>query len=80
MIVKTLWGVRKYYENGPPELMEAWDEYTIDNWPEGWEAAREKAIKSWGDELAAWRIVDLVVCADLVKAEFLTSKIQAVLA
>ncbi len=33
MVIKTLWGWRKSEDT--PELMQAWDEYTVDDAPSG---------------------------------------------
>lgn len=78
MIVKTLWGVRKGFEADMPELMEAWDENSIDNWSEGWEEACETAIKSWGDDLVAWRIIELDLSSASLLAAFAPTQIEAV--
>jgi hypothetical protein len=44
-----------------PELLEAWDEYSVDgNW-DGWEAARTKALASIGDELHSSAIITITV-------------------
>ncbi len=66
--VKTLWGWRKNEDN--PELMEAWDEYTIDSYPEGFTEACEKAIASWGDDLYAHRYIDLHIDLEEISATF----------
>lgn len=79
MIVKSLWGVRKGYERAAPELMAAWDEYTIDENPEGWTEACEKAIASWGDDLLSWRIIDIQLPVNILKQQFEPAEIAAVI-
>ena len=39
--------------------MVAWDEYSIDANPEGFEEDCKKAKESWGDDLLQWRMVEL---------------------
>lgn len=78
MKVMTMWGVRRGFEEDMPELMEAWDEYSIDNWVEGWEEACDKARTSWGDDLVAWRILELDVDNASVLAAFAPKTIKAV--
>ncbi len=75
MVIKTLWGWRKSEDT--PELMQAWDEYTVDNWPEGWTEACEKARASWGDDLYSHREIDLVVNLDSILQAFAPPKVPA---
>jgi hypothetical protein len=75
--VLTLWGVRKGFEVDMPELMEAWDIHSIANWPEGWDEACAKARTSWGDDLVAWRIIELEVPSTAVLAAFAPARIEA---
>lgn len=67
MRITCLFGQRKSQPESI-ELMVAWDEYCIDNYPEGFEEECEKAKKSWGDDLLQWRLVDLKTSStDLVE-------------
>lgn len=68
-VVKTLWGLRRGEDI--PELMEAWDEFSVDYYQEGFSEACEKAIKSWGDDLVAHRYIDLTVDLDAITKHFL---------
>jgi hypothetical protein len=69
MIIKTLWGERKGYEGQAPELMIAWDEYSLEQNYEGFEQQCQQAIESWGDELVQWRIIEVAVAdAPIFKA------------
>jgi hypothetical protein len=78
MKVLTLWGVRRGFEAEMPELMEAWDEVSIDNWAEGWDEACDKARQSWGDDLVAWRVIELEVPSTAVLAAFAPATVEAV--
>jgi hypothetical protein len=75
--ILTLWGIRRGFEEDMPELMEAWDEHSIDNWVEGWEEACDKARASWGDDLVAWRILELDVTNESILAPFAPARIEA---
>lgn len=55
MILHTLWGTRK--GEADPELMVAWDEYSVDGNRQGFAEDCERAIKSWGDDLATHRYI-----------------------
>lgn len=59
MIVYSLWGLRK--GESLPELMAAWDEYSVDSYSEGWRESCEKAIASWGADLVESRYVRIQV-------------------
>jgi hypothetical protein len=72
--IKTLWGWRKNEDF--PELMQAWDEYSVDQNYEGWRDACDTSIRSWGDDLHAHRYIDLNVRLDAVTAAFESSSIN----
>lgn len=72
--VKTLWGWRKSEDS--PELMEAWDAFSVDGYQDGWEEACQKAIASWGDDLYAHRYIDIEVDADQVMQTFWPAKLE----
>ena len=61
MIVRTLWITRKYDTGMPPELLEAWDEVSIDENSKGFFEACNKALESIGSDLAEFRYLDLEV-------------------
>lgn len=61
MIIKTMWGKRRSEPNAPPELMVAWDEHRVDDFPEGFEDDCAVARASWSDDLAEWRMIDVEV-------------------
>ena len=61
MDIATLWIKRKGGEDSAPELIVAWDEYSIEeNW-EGWVAACKKELDAIGDDVAAKRFLNLKV-------------------
>jgi hypothetical protein len=70
MILKTMWGQRASERGDMPELMVAWDEYSEDGYPEGFAKECSSARESWGDDLAAWRMVDIYVPSEQMVAAF----------
>lgn len=58
MIIETLW-IKRKYGNTPPELVAAWDEFSIDENPQGWQDACTKALDSIGDDLAEHRYIQI---------------------
>lgn len=42
-----------------PELATAWDEYSIDSWPEGFEEDVERAVKHYKGEIESHAVVTL---------------------
>ena len=60
MIVKSLW-IRRKYDPSVPELLTAWDEYSIEENPDGFEADVEQALDKIGSDLMSYRVIDLVV-------------------
>ena len=75
MNVKTMWGLRKGERY--PELMEAWDYYSMDSNPGGFEEACKKSRKEMGDDLLEFRIIDLGVSMDSIDAAFATTTVAA---
>lgn len=59
--IRTLWITRKSIDAGfhPPELIAAWDEWSIDENPSGWQDACKEALESLGSDLAAHRYIDI---------------------
>jgi len=74
IVIKTLWGVRK--GENTPELMEAWDEYSIDQYREGWSEACQKAIDRWGTDLDAYRYIQIVVNLNKIEQAFAPSTVS----
>lgn len=79
MIISSLWITRKGPED-TPELLAAWDEYSIEeNWS-GWVAACEQAMTGVGDDAAEKRFVNISVDDAALRRLFgdwtLTSKIS----
>jgi hypothetical protein len=58
VIISTLWITRKG-EDRLPELVEAWDEGSIDENYEGWVEACKKALAAIGDDLVEQRVLDI---------------------
>lgn len=61
--IRSLWITRKSIDCGfhPAELLIAWDEWTVDENPEGWANACKEALEAVGDDLAAHRYIDLLL-------------------
>jgi len=77
MQIHTLWGERKGFEGGFPELMVAWSEYQIEDNPEGFDEACAAEAATWGDELASTRLVLLTVDIEKIANLFNPIKITA---
>lgn len=68
--ILSLWITRKASDGEYPELIEAWDEYSVDgNW-EGWDEAVKKGIASIGTDLDQYRIIELNVSYEAVQNAF----------
>jgi hypothetical protein len=62
MIVQSLWITRKSDPPGMlPEMIEAWDELSIDENREGYEEACVKALAAVGDDVAEFRYLNFEV-------------------
>lgn len=71
--IHTLWGLRKGTDF--PELMEAWDEFCVDeNW-DGWKEACDRSIASWGNDIVAHRFVNVTVDEAAINAAFETKSV-----
>lgn len=69
MKLYTLWGQRpnRYYGEHAPELLTAWDEFCVDENPEGWEEAQKEAISAAGDgAFATTKVIVIEVNQDSV--------------
>jgi hypothetical protein len=80
--IRTLWITRKSIDGGfhPPELVQGWDEWSIDENIDGWQGACKDALDAVGPDLAAHRYVDILVDGDDLAAAFEPSVIRASLA
>lgn len=77
MIIKTMWGRRAAEYNQMPELMVAWDEYCEDSYPEGFAKECDEARASWGDDLVAWRRIDIDVSLVQISEAFAPAVVVA---
>lgn len=76
MIVHTVWGVRKDSPD-EPELMTAWDEYSVDNNPEGFREDVQKHLDSWGDDLLEHRQIEILVPESSIRSAFQPQRVHA---
>lgn len=74
--VKTAWFWRKS-EDGP-ELIVAWDEFTYDGWPSGFDEAVQKEFDAMKQDDSGYgvRIIDIAVPLDDVIAAFIPPQLQ----
>lgn len=78
MDIASLWIKRKGYEDVAPELLVAWDEYSIEeNW-DGWASACHDALKACGDEVLDKRFINLSVQQSQIEAIFMRGTIPVV--
>jgi hypothetical protein len=76
--IRTLWITRKDCADYPPGLIEAWDEWSLEeNW-DGWKAACDDALASIGSGLAEFRYVDIVVPVAPIHEAFEATRAEAV--
>ncbi len=75
MIVKCLFATRKGNEDGLPELLMAWDEWTVENNEPGFRLACEDAMRMMGDELDSHRYVHITLADNAVEKLFETATI-----
>lgn len=61
--IVSLWATRKSIDAGfhPPELLLAWDEWSIDENAEQWFGDCQKALKAMGDDLDQYRYITIKV-------------------
>lgn len=78
-VVRSLWITRKSIDAGfhPPELVEAWDEWSIDENPEGWQEACKRALDAVGSDLSAHRYIDIRVSGDALASTFEPAEVEA---
>ena len=77
MDIYTAWATRKDFESDAPELLIAWDEYTVDCNPGGFEEALEREVNAMGDELAELRRITIKVPQEALLAAFKQASIEA---
>ena len=74
MRIYTVWITRREGPDGEhtsaPELVEAWDEDSVEENPRGWNRACDRATESIGDDLYDSRIIILTVVRDDIEALF----------
>jgi hypothetical protein len=78
--IRTLWITRKSIDSGfhPPELVEAWDEWSIDENPSGWVDACKAALESVGSDCASHRYIDIRLEDKALNAIFEPAEIGAI--
>ena len=69
MILKCLFIIRKSdaHCSPPPELLVAWDEFTIEENPEGFERAWKRELQACQPDVESFRLVDVEVSADKIR-------------
>jgi len=73
--IETLWVAR--VSESTPELAAARDEFTIDNWREGWDEACQKALASYGSDINAHRYITLLIDMDQIERAFEPPSVEA---
>lgn len=77
MIIKCLFITRKSEPNNMPELILAWDEYTMEGNPGGFERECRHQLSGWEDEIEAKRIVNIEIEDDIIEGLFTVPVIEA---
>jgi hypothetical protein len=79
--IRTLWITRKSIDGGfhPPELVQGWDEWSIDENPQGWQEACKEALDAIGSDLSAHRYIDISLNGEALAGAFEPSTISATL-
>jgi hypothetical protein len=76
MRIFTVWAVRKYSPD-EPELVTAWDEYSVDANPEGFTDEVNHALESWGTDLLEHRRITLEVPGRDIVSAFAANEVPA---
>lgn len=71
----TVWGIRNS-EPDEPELMVAWDEFSVDANPKGFDSEVKKAIESWGSDLRAHRYITVNIPDKAVFDAFVQDEVE----
>lgn len=80
MQIEALFIIRASDPNSPPELLTAWDEYSVDENTVGWEEDRRKALDALQGDYLASAIVTIEVPEEKVRDILLpTGKVAGVL-
>lgn len=79
MEIRTLWAKRRdsYPGEHAPELLVAWDEFSIDDYREGWEDAKASELAAMEGDLVASAELVIDVPDDAVFALFESPKVSA---
>ena len=75
MKIYTVWGTRKHAPDDP-ELMTAWDEFSVDNNPEGYREDIKDQIEGWGSDYHTHREIAVILPYAAVLAAFETPEIH----
>lgn len=67
--IYTVWATRKHDE-GAPELLVAWDEFSVDNHPDGFERVIVAATDAMGEDLNEVRRITIRVPLETIEAAF----------
>src|SRR5690349_13750049 len=66
MLILATFANRKWDPENSTELVVAWDEFSVEGNPDGYDQERDKALASWGDDLLRWVEVEIEVPMDEV--------------
>lgn len=76
MVISTLWATR--VSDDGPELLAAWDQWSIEgNW-EGWAAECRRQLDAMGNDLDQYRYFNLSVDLDKIEDAFRQRTLPAV--
>lgn len=79
MRIKTLWITREG-SSDEPELLVAWDEFTYDSHPEGFDKECQERLGEIGSEVGERRFVDLDIDETALLKLFRTVSLSATIA
>jgi hypothetical protein len=77
MRIHTVWATRTYSPD-EPELLVAWDEFSIDAHPEGFEEEVTRALGSLGSDLGVHRRIVISVPDRDITTAFLPDEVEGV--
>jgi hypothetical protein len=72
--IRTLWGWR--HGTDFPELMVAWDEFSVDENHDGFVKACEQAKREWGSDLREHRLIEIRVPEAAIVEAFRPPKVE----
>ena len=69
MVLYTLFGQRKetYHGEYGPEVLVCWDEFCVDENPEGWDEAVAEAEAKYAKEFISFRVIKVQVDGDMIR-------------